>query len=98
MHVISAGCSLGWQRYSTLMPQRSELSQDSSTMTSQSTACRAINQAHATRAFSLKLRRTTRGLGLRPASYDEEFETSNILLTANHVDDTNMAGTEDTID
>eukprot|EP00959_Pyramimonas_sp_CCMP1952_P220637 4612977-Pyramimonas_sp.AAC.1 len=52
----------------------------------------------APRAFSLKLRRTTRGFGLRPTSYDEEFETSSDLLTAKHVDDINMAGTEDTID
>eukprot|EP00959_Pyramimonas_sp_CCMP1952_P194479 4066520-Pyramimonas_sp.AAC.2 len=51
----------------------------------------------APRAVSLKLRRATRGFGLRPASYDEEFETSNNQLTAKHVD-INMAGTEDTID
>eukprot|EP00959_Pyramimonas_sp_CCMP1952_P415825 8712330-Pyramimonas_sp.AAC.1 len=38
----------------------------------------------APRAVSLKLRRTTRGFGLRPMSYDEEFETSNNLLTAKH--------------
>eukprot|EP00959_Pyramimonas_sp_CCMP1952_P212166 4439803-Pyramimonas_sp.AAC.1 len=30
----------------------------------------------ARRAFSLKPRRTTRGFGLRPASYDAVFETS----------------------
>eukprot|EP00959_Pyramimonas_sp_CCMP1952_P387874 8128529-Pyramimonas_sp.AAC.1 len=30
-------------------------------------------------------------------SYDEEFETISNLLTAKHVDDINMAGTEDTI-
>eukprot|EP00959_Pyramimonas_sp_CCMP1952_P317940 6653407-Pyramimonas_sp.AAC.1 len=52
----------------------------------------------APRAFSLQLRRTTRGFGLRPTSYDEEFEASSNLLTATHVDDINMAGTEDTID
>eukprot|EP00959_Pyramimonas_sp_CCMP1952_P431165 9030221-Pyramimonas_sp.AAC.1 len=51
----------------------------------------------APRAFSLKLRRITRGFGLRPTSYDEEFETSDNMLTAKHVDDINMAGTEDTI-
>eukprot|EP00959_Pyramimonas_sp_CCMP1952_P443619 9287120-Pyramimonas_sp.AAC.1 len=42
--------------------------------------------------------RATRGFGPRPASYDEEFESSNSLLTAKHVDDINMAGTEDTVD
>eukprot|EP00959_Pyramimonas_sp_CCMP1952_P190760 3989649-Pyramimonas_sp.AAC.1 len=52
----------------------------------------------APRAFSFKLRRTTRGFGLRRTSYDEEVETSNNLLTAKHVDDISMAGTEDTID
>eukprot|EP00959_Pyramimonas_sp_CCMP1952_P069168 1443762-Pyramimonas_sp.AAC.1 len=52
----------------------------------------------APRASSLKLRRATRGFGLRPASYGEEFETSSNLLTAKHVDDINMAGTEDTSD
>eukprot|EP00959_Pyramimonas_sp_CCMP1952_P285728 5974307-Pyramimonas_sp.AAC.1 len=36
----------------------------------------------APRAFSVKLSRNTRDFGLRPASYDEEFETSNDLLTA----------------
>eukprot|EP00959_Pyramimonas_sp_CCMP1952_P314785 6589438-Pyramimonas_sp.AAC.1 len=51
----------------------------------------------APRAFSLKLRRTTRGFGLRPTSYDEEIETSTNLITAKHVDDINMAGTGDTI-
>eukprot|EP00959_Pyramimonas_sp_CCMP1952_P413109 8656665-Pyramimonas_sp.AAC.1 len=52
----------------------------------------------APRAFSLKLRKTTRGFGLRPTSYDEEFETSSTLLTARHADDINMAGAEDIID
>eukprot|EP00959_Pyramimonas_sp_CCMP1952_P030925 648659-Pyramimonas_sp.AAC.1 len=52
----------------------------------------------APRAFSLKLRRTTGGFGLRPTSHDEEFETSNNLLTAKHFDDINMASTEDTVD
>eukprot|EP00959_Pyramimonas_sp_CCMP1952_P041183 861446-Pyramimonas_sp.AAC.1 len=40
----------------------------------------------------------TGGSGLRPTSYDEEFETSSDPLTAKHVDDINMAGAEDTID
>eukprot|EP00959_Pyramimonas_sp_CCMP1952_P189222 3957985-Pyramimonas_sp.AAC.1 len=31
----------------------------------------------APRAVSLKLRRNTRGFGLRPTSYHDEFETSN---------------------
>eukprot|EP00959_Pyramimonas_sp_CCMP1952_P259464 5424792-Pyramimonas_sp.AAC.1 len=53
---------------------------------------------NAPRAFSLKLRRTTRGFGLRPTSYDEGFETSSNLLTARHVDDIHMAGTADTLD
>eukprot|EP00959_Pyramimonas_sp_CCMP1952_P084513 1767821-Pyramimonas_sp.AAC.1 len=52
----------------------------------------------APRAFSRMLRRTTRGFGLGPASYDEEFETSNNLLTAKRADDIQMAGTEGTID
>eukprot|EP00959_Pyramimonas_sp_CCMP1952_P352369 7382892-Pyramimonas_sp.AAC.1 len=52
----------------------------------------------APRAVSFKLRRTSRGSGLRPTSYDEESETSINLLTAKHVDDISMAGTEDTID
>ena len=52
----------------------------------------------APRAFSLKLRTVTRSLGLKPTSYDQEFETSQNLLTAKHVDDVNMAGEEDTID
>eukprot|EP00959_Pyramimonas_sp_CCMP1952_P227669 4760283-Pyramimonas_sp.AAC.1 len=38
----------------------------------------------APRAFSLKLRRATGGFGLPPTSCDEEFETSNNLLTATH--------------
>eukprot|EP00959_Pyramimonas_sp_CCMP1952_P236382 4939865-Pyramimonas_sp.AAC.1 len=52
----------------------------------------------APRASSLKLRGATRGFGLRPTSYDGEFETSSNLLTAKPVNDINMAGTEDTID
>eukprot|EP00959_Pyramimonas_sp_CCMP1952_P465052 9487633-Pyramimonas_sp.AAC.1 len=50
------------------------------------------------RAFALKLGRATRGFGLRPTSYDEGFETSSNVLTAKHADDTDMTGTEDTID
>eukprot|EP00959_Pyramimonas_sp_CCMP1952_P305956 6402547-Pyramimonas_sp.AAC.1 len=38
----------------------------------------------APRALSLKLRRTSRECGLRPMSCDDEFETSNNLLTAKH--------------
>eukprot|EP00959_Pyramimonas_sp_CCMP1952_P067181 1402269-Pyramimonas_sp.AAC.1 len=52
----------------------------------------------ATRAFSLELRKVTRDFGLRPTSYDEEYKTSSNLLTAKHLGDINMAGTEDTID
>eukprot|EP00959_Pyramimonas_sp_CCMP1952_P007665 159984-Pyramimonas_sp.AAC.1 len=52
----------------------------------------------APRALLPKPRRTAAGLGLRPASCVEEFEASNDLLTAKHVDDINMAGTEDTVD
>eukprot|EP00959_Pyramimonas_sp_CCMP1952_P174332 3643313-Pyramimonas_sp.AAC.1 len=52
----------------------------------------------ALRAFSLKLRRTARGSGLKPTCCEEESETSGNLLTAKHGDDGNMAGTEDTID
>ena len=52
----------------------------------------------APRAFSMKLRKVTRSFGLQPTSYDEEFETSPNLLTAKHVDDINMTGTERNID
>ena len=52
----------------------------------------------APRAFSMKLRKVTRSFGLRPTSYDEEFETSSNLLTAKHVDDITMAGIEERID
>eukprot|EP00959_Pyramimonas_sp_CCMP1952_P150273 3144833-Pyramimonas_sp.AAC.1 len=38
-------------------------------------------------AVSLKPRRTTRGFGLRPASYDGEFDLSSDPLAAKHVDD-----------
>ena len=36
--------------------------------------------------------------GLKPSSYDQEFEIRNDLLTAKHVDDINMGGTEAAID
>ena len=52
----------------------------------------------APRAFSLKLRKVTRGLGLQGTSYDEEFEMSPNLVTAKHVDDINMTGTDAGID
>eukprot|EP00959_Pyramimonas_sp_CCMP1952_P172067 3595328-Pyramimonas_sp.AAC.1 len=48
----------------------------------------------APRAFSLKLRTTTRAMGLTPTSYDSEFEFSQDVLTAKHVDDINMTGLE----
>ena len=52
----------------------------------------------APRAFSLKLRKTTQQIGLKSTSYDPEFEIKKDLLTAKHVDDINMAGTEAAID
>eukprot|EP00959_Pyramimonas_sp_CCMP1952_P279163 5836575-Pyramimonas_sp.AAC.1 len=52
----------------------------------------------APRTFPLKLRTITRGFGLKPTSYDEDFRTCPDLLTAEHADDTNMAGVEDAID
>jgi hypothetical protein len=52
----------------------------------------------APRAFSLKLRRVTRAIGLAPFSYDQEFEAKKDLLTAKHVDDINMTGEEANID
>eukprot|EP00959_Pyramimonas_sp_CCMP1952_P143646 3007478-Pyramimonas_sp.AAC.1 len=50
----------------------------------------------APRAFSLQLRKTTRGFWsqthvLRRGLRDEEFETSSNLLTAKHVEDINLA-------
>eukprot|EP00959_Pyramimonas_sp_CCMP1952_P116611 2437231-Pyramimonas_sp.AAC.2 len=69
---------------------------------SRSAAWSASDQAPAPmthqRVFQLKLRETTRRFGLKPTSCDEDFETSSNLFTAKHVDDINMAGTEDTID
>ena len=52
----------------------------------------------APRAFSLKLRHLTKRTGLRPTIYDPEFEMKTDLLTAKHVDDINMTGTEKEID
>ena len=52
----------------------------------------------APRAFSLKLRGTTRKFGLRALSYDPEMEMQATLRTAKHVDDVNMTGTEKQID
>ena len=52
----------------------------------------------APRAFSLKLRQTTRNMGLQPTSYDEEFEIAENLRTTKHVDDVNMTGVERRID
>ena len=52
----------------------------------------------APRAFSLKLRKTTKNVGLQSTSYDAEFEVKTDLLTAKHVDDINMSGTEKEID
>ena len=57
-----------------------------------------IGTNHAPRAFSLKLRKTTRSFGLKATSYDQELETKNNLKTAKHVDDINMTGTEASID
>ena len=52
----------------------------------------------APRAFSLKLRQTTKNLGLKSTSYDQEFEIKPDLRTAKHVDDINMTGVEHAID
>jgi hypothetical protein len=52
----------------------------------------------APRAFSLKLRKTTKQVGRRSTSFDPEFEIKKDLLTAKHVDDVNMTGTEPQID
>ena len=46
----------------------------------------------APRAFSLKLKRTTTNIGLKPTSFDPEFEIEENLRTAKHVDDVNMTG------
>ena len=52
----------------------------------------------APRAFSLKLHKTTKNIGLQSTSYDHELEIKKDLMTAKHVDDINMAGTERMID
>eukprot|EP00959_Pyramimonas_sp_CCMP1952_P046991 981064-Pyramimonas_sp.AAC.1 len=52
----------------------------------------------APRAFFLKLRTATRSVGLAPTSYDPEFEFSQDLLTAKHVDGINMTGLENNVD
>jgi hypothetical protein len=52
----------------------------------------------APRAFSMKLRHTTKNIGLKPTIYDPEFEIMDNLLTAKHVDDVNMGGTEKNVD
>eukprot|EP00959_Pyramimonas_sp_CCMP1952_P465065 9487654-Pyramimonas_sp.AAC.1 len=52
----------------------------------------------APRAFSLKLRRVTRGMGLQGTSRDEEFEMSPNLLAAKHVDDIDVTGTDAGVD
>jgi len=52
----------------------------------------------APRAFSLKLRKVTSRVGLKSTSYDTEFEIQPGLLTAKHVDDISMTGTEGKID
>ena len=46
----------------------------------------------------MKLRKTTRPLGLKPTSYDPEFEVKHDLLSAKHVDDVNLTGIEEAID
>ena len=52
----------------------------------------------APRAFSMKLRQLTQSAGLKPTVYDREFEFKPGLITAKHVDDINMTGTEKEID
>ena len=52
----------------------------------------------APRAFNLKLQRIIGSIGLYPTSFDQQFFIKDDLLTANHVDDVNMAGTEAKID
>eukprot|EP00959_Pyramimonas_sp_CCMP1952_P148857 3113956-Pyramimonas_sp.AAC.1 len=46
---------------------------------------------------SLRPRKTATGFGLRPTSYDEEFEANPGVLTAKHVDAI-MAGAEGAVD
>eukprot|EP00959_Pyramimonas_sp_CCMP1952_P157292 3289205-Pyramimonas_sp.AAC.1 len=52
----------------------------------------------APQAVSLKLRGTTGGFGIKPASCDEEFEASSNLLPAKQVDNVDMPGTEGAVD
>ena len=52
----------------------------------------------APRAFSMKLKRTTVKFGLKPTSFDPEFEIKHDLATAKHVDDVNCTGVEKVID
>ena len=52
----------------------------------------------APRAFSLKLRKTTKCIGFKSTSCDLEFEIKEDLLTAKHVNDINMSGRESLID
>ena len=52
----------------------------------------------APRVFSVKLRKTSRAIGLLPFAYDQEFEKMDGLLVAKHVDDINMAGEEKNIE
>ena len=52
----------------------------------------------APRAFSLKLRKTTKCIGLKSKSYGLEFEIKKDLLTAKHVDDVKVSGRESLID
>eukprot|EP00959_Pyramimonas_sp_CCMP1952_P423344 8867897-Pyramimonas_sp.AAC.2 len=81
---------------------RLDPSQDLSTTTGRSIVFSASNQGtgikDAPKAFSLKLRKTTKGSGLRPTPYDENFETSSKLLTNEHVDGIKMARAGETID
>ena len=49
------------------------------------------------RTFSLKLKQTTTNIGLKPTSFDHEFEIKDNLRTAKHVDDINMTGQDDQI-
>ena len=52
----------------------------------------------APRAFSMKLRSKTLAFGLKSTSFYPDFKIKPNLLTAKHVDDINMAGTEKDID
>ena len=52
----------------------------------------------APRAFSPKLRKTTKRIGLQSTSFDPELEIKRDMRTAKHVDDINMTGTGRQID